>query len=135
MDKPIVRDGALLVLRLVIGFVFVFHGCMVFFGQGGVAATAADFAANGVPQPQLSAYIAGIAQMLGGASLIIGLLTTFSAGALALFMVCAMYFVHGDHGFAANAGGVEYPLVLVVALLMIVVFGAGRASIDEVLSR
>ncbi|APT84355.1 DoxX family protein [Corynebacterium aquilae] len=135
MDKPVVRDSALLFLRLVVGFVFVFHGCMVFFGHGGVDATAADFAANGVPQPHLSAYIAGVSQILGGACLLIGVLTTFAAGALALFMMCAMYFVHGEHGFFVGDNGLEYPLVLTTALLMIVVFGAGRASLDEVLSR
>ncbi|PRQ12476.1 hypothetical protein C1Y63_01405 [Corynebacterium sp. 13CS0277] len=133
MDKPYVRDGALLVLRLTLGFVFIFHGCMVF--ADGVSVTADSFAASGVPQPTLSAYIAGVAQILGGAGLMVGMLTTFCAGALALFMLCAMYFVHASHGFFVADGGVEYPLVLVVALGMIVVFGAGRASVDEVLSR
>lgn len=134
MDRPAVRDAALLVLRLVLGVVFVAHGVdKVYFT--GMEQTAAAFAQWQVPQPQLSAWVAAAAEMVGGALLVVGLLTTAAAGALALFMACAAYFVHWGHGLFAAAGGVEYPLVLIVALLMIVVFGAGRASLDGVLTR
>lgn len=34
-----------------------------------------------------------------------------------------------------GGGGFEYPAVLIVSLLMVVVFGSGRASLDGVLSR
>jgi len=56
------------------------------------------------------------------------------AGALALLMGCALYFVHLGHGLFAADGGIEYPLVLLLSLLMIVIFGSGRASMDGVLS-
>ena len=70
-----------------------------------------------------------------GALLVVGLLTTFVAGALALLMAAAVWFVHLGNGLFAADGGVELPAVLIAALLMIVVFGAGRASLDGVLSR
>nr|WP_286982384.1 DoxX family protein [Corynebacterium sp. UBA5992] len=134
MDKPAVRDAALLVFRAVLGIIFVAHGVDKMF-MTGMDETIGQFSAWGVPQPQISAYLAALGEMIGGAFLVIGLLTTLVAGALALLAACALYFVHLDNGLFATDSGIEYPAVLVVSLLMIVVFGAGRASLDRVLSR
>ena len=134
MNRPAVRDFALLVLRFVLGAVFVAHGYRRWF-ETGMARSAAQFAEWGVPQPKLSAYLAGSVELIGGALLIIGLLTTLVAGVLALLAAAAAYFVHLDHGFFAEAGGVEYQVVLASALFIVVVFGAGRASLDGVLTR
>lgn len=128
-----VRDAMLLILRAVLGFMFIAHGWDKFFLTG-LTETMGQFSAWNVPQPKLSAYLAATTELVGGALLVIGLLTTITAGALALLMACALYFVHLSHGVFVNQGGVEYTAVLVVSLLVIVVFGAGRASLDEVLS-
>lgn len=134
MDKPAVRDAALLLLRLVLGIVFVAHGWDKLLITG-LTETTGQFSAWGVPQPKLSAYLVMAGELLGGALLVVGLLTTFVAGALALLMAAAVWFVHLGSGLFAADGGVELPAVLIVALLMIVVFGAGRASLDGVLTR
>ena len=114
MNRPAVRDFALLVLRLVLGAVF------------------ADL---GVPQPQLSAYLTGTVELIGGAFLAVGLLTTITASLLVLLVLAAGYFVHLGNGFFIENGGIEYPLVLAAALFIITVFGTGRASLDGVLTR
>lgn len=134
MDSPAVRDAALLVLRAIIGVVFVAHGYDKAFLTG-LDGTTQQFAAWGVPRAGTSATVAMAAELLGGSMLIVGLLTTIAAGGLALLMLAAMYFVHIGNGFYAVQGGVEYPLVLAVSLIVIVVFGAGRASLDGVLQR
>ena len=134
MNRPAVRDFALLVLRLVLGAVFVAHGYNHWFEMG-MAETGRQFAALGVPQPQLSAYLTGTVELIGGAFLAVGLLTTITASLLALLALAAGYFVHLDNGFFIEAGGVEYTLVLAASLFMIVVFGTGRASLDGVLTR
>ncbi|AGG66293.1 DoxX family protein [Corynebacterium callunae] len=134
MDKPVVRDAALLIFRAVLGVIFVAHGWEKLF-IAGITKTTGQFSAWGVPQPKLSAWITAIAELLGGGLLVVGLLTTFVAGAMALLIAAAMYFVHLDAGFFISEGGIEYPLLLVVSLLMIVVFGSGRASVDGVLTR
>lgn len=134
MNRPAVRDFALLVLRLVLGAVFVAHGYQHWFDTG-MAQTGRDFATQGVPQPQLSAYLTGTAELIGGAFLAVGLLTTIAASVLALLMLAAFYFVHLDNGFFVDQGGVEYTLVLAAALFIIIVFGTGRASLDGVLTR
>jgi putative oxidoreductase len=134
MDRPVVRDAALLCLRVVLGVVFIAHGWDRWF-LSGIVDTTGQFSAWGVPQPRLSAYLTATAELLGGALLALGLLTTLTAGALTLLVVAALYFVHLGNGFFVAQGGVEYPLVVIAALLMIVVFGSGRASIDGVLQR
>ena len=122
MDKPVVRDAALLIFRATLGLIFVAHGWQKLFMDGPVE-TAGKL------------YIVGGGELLGGALLVVGLLTTLAAGALALLMLAALYFVHLNSGLFIADGGFEYVLVLIVSLLMIVVFGSGRASIDGVLSR
>ncbi|GGG78637.1 DoxX family protein [Corynebacterium pelargi] len=134
MDRPAIRDAALLILRLVLGVVFVAHGYQKFFLQG-ITEVTGQFSALGIPQPKLSAVLAASSELIGGSLLIVGLLTTFVAGALALLMMAAMYFVHMGSGFFLEDGGIEYPLVLIAALFIVVIFGSGRASVDGVLSR
>ena len=134
MDKPVVRDAALLIFRVVLGIIFVAHGWEKLFISG-ITQTTGQFSAWGVPQPTLSVWITAVAELLGGAFLVVGLLTTFVAGALALLILAAIYFVHLGTGFFVADNGVEFPLVIIVSLMMIVVFGSGRASIDGVLTR
>lgn len=133
MDKPVVRDITLLLLRAVLGFVFIAHGWDKFFITG-MTETTGRFSAWGIPQPKLSAYLVGIIELLGGALLAVGLLTTLVAGTLALLMAAALYFVHLENGIFVAEGGVEFTAVLVVALFVIVVFGSGRASVDGALT-
>ena len=124
----------LLILRVVLGVVFVAHGWRILLIDG-IAETTGQFSAWGVPQPALSAWVAALGQLLCGALLCVGLLTTAVAGVLAVFVAAAAYLVHLDHGLFNVDCGLEYPLVLIAALLVIVVFGTGRASVDGVLSR
>ncbi|AJK68319.1 DoxX family protein [Corynebacterium marinum] len=134
MDKPAVRDAALLLLRIVLGTVFVAHGWDKLVITG-LTETTGQFSAWGVPQPKLSAWLVMAVELVGGALLVVGILTTAVAGVLALLMVAAMWFVHVGEGFFTATGGVEFPLVMTAALVMIIVFGAGRASLDGVLAR
>ncbi|QGU02523.1 Putative oxidoreductase MhqP [Corynebacterium kalinowskii] len=133
MDKPVVRDITLLLLRAVLGFVFIAHGWDKYFITGMVETTG-QFSALGIPQPKLSAYLVGTTELIGGALLVIGLLTTLVAGALALLMAAALYFVHLENGIFVAQGGIEFTAILVAALFVVVVFGSGRASIDGALS-
>lgn len=132
MDRPAVRDAALLLLRTVIGVVFVAHGYDRLFLTG-LTETTGQFSAWNVPQPVLSAYVVTGVELLGGALLVIGLLTTLVAGALLLLVAAAGYFVHLTQGFFVTEGGIEFVAVLAVALFVIIVFGPGRASLDGVL--
>ncbi len=68
MDKPVVRDAALLIFRATLGLIFVAHGWQKLFMDGPVE-TAGKLSAAGIPQAKLSAYIVGGGELLGGALL------------------------------------------------------------------
>ncbi|WP_257158872.1 DoxX family protein [Corynebacterium cystitidis] len=134
MNRPVIRDITLLLVRIVLGVVFVARGYQHWFVDG-MGKVAADFTQRGIPQPKLSAFLVGSIELICGALLFIGLLATFMAGILALLVAATLYFVHLGNGFFVHDGGIEYPMVLIVSLVMVVVFGAGRISVDEVLNR
>ncbi len=128
------RDAALFLLRAVLGFLFIAHGWQKV-AIDGMDETIGSFSAMHVPQPKLSAYITMMAELACGGLLVVGFLTTIAAAVLALVMAGALYFVHLDSGVFVGTGGFEYVLLLITALIMVIVFGSGRASIDGVLTR
>ncbi|MDH2455441.1 DoxX family protein [Corynebacterium bovis] len=134
MDRPGVRDAGLLLLRVVTGVIMVAHGWRKLVVDG-IDATTRTFEAAGVPQPGMSAWGVSIVEMLGGALVIVGLLTPAAAGVLALDMLAALYLVHLHNGLFVADGGMELVLLLATAFVVLVVFGAGRASLDRALSR
>lgn len=137
MNHQVLRDAVLLLVRLVLGVSFIAHGWEMVFQRGmdGTEGTVELYRTAEVPAPEVLAWFSAITQMLGGALLITGLLATAAAGALAIVTLINFYFLHMPHGFYAVDNGVELPLVLLVCCLTIVVFGAGRASLDRALSR
>lgn len=137
MNHPAVRDAALLLLRLALGIIFIAHGWQKVFidGMNGTGGTIAQLEKLGVPQPGASAWLVSGLEMLGGALLIIGLLTTAVATMLIIYMAAVVWFVHWGHGFFTADGGFELAMLTMMALFVIVVFGAGRASLDRALSR
>lgn len=125
MDKPAVRDAGLLILRVVLGVIFIAQGWQIFVITG-ITETTGQLSALGVPQPALTAWLLGIVQLIGGAMLVVGLLTTFVAGAAAVLVAAAVYFVAADFAFYSQQ---------IASLLVIVIFGAGRASADRFISQ
>lgn len=134
MNRPAVRDAALLVLRIVCGVIFIAHGIdkLVF---SGMDETIGQFSAWGIYRPDIAGWVVAVGELGAGAMLVIGLLTTLAAALLVVLMAAAIYFVNAGNGFYAVDNGVEFPAIMIAALVMIVVFGAGRASLDEVLHR
>ena len=53
LEHPVARDGALLLIRAVLGTLFIAHGWQKLFIQklGGDSGVIADFAHQGIPQP------------------------------------------------------------------------------------
>ena len=125
-------DAALLVLRLVVGLVFVLHGGqkLFVFGLGNVAG---NFAKMGIPAASVTGPLVGLVEFFGGLGLIGGLLTRLSGLGLAIDMLGAIYFVHLPKGFMGPQG-FEYPLTLLAASAALMVTGAGRYSLDYIIA-
>ena len=128
------RDLVLLVARVGLGVVFIAHGWQKF-STNGLDATAAGFDQMGVPAPTLSAYYAAGVELIGGAALILGVLTTVAGVLLAVDMAGAFLFVHMSNGVFVAGGGWELVVVLGLFALAVAAVGAGRFSLDNALTR
>ena len=129
-------DLALLVLRIVVGGLFVGHGAQKLFGAfggHGLAGTAGFFEQIGLRPGMLHARAAGGAELIGGALLILGLITPFAAAALIATMVAAIITVHYAKGVWSTQGGYEYNLVLIAAAFALAGAGPGAWSLDHAL--
>lgn len=129
-------DLALLVLRVVVGSLFVGHGTaklLGWFAGGGVSATADYFASLGYPRARTMAVLAGLTEVAAGAALATGLLTPLAAAALIGVMVNAGLAGHGDAGLWSENDGYEYPLVLAVIAGAVALSGPGAHSLDDAL--
>ncbi len=128
------RDGALLIVRLILGGIFIAHGWDKVFGTG-VAKTTGYFVGWGIPQAEMTVWLVALVEMVGGALLVLGLLAPIVAGVLVVAMLGAAWFVHMGNGLFVADGGAELVLALIAGLVVIVTFGAGRASLDRMFTR
>jgi putative oxidoreductase len=127
-------DLALLVLRLVVGLLFVGHGAQKLFGAfggGGLEGTAGMFDNIGLQPGWLQARAAGTAEFLGGALITLGLFTPFAAAALIGVMTAAIVTVHARNGIWNTNQGYEFNLVLSAAVFALAGIGAGAWSLDN----
>lgn len=124
------RDLTLLLGRVAVGVVFVYHGWQKLVTSG-VDQVATGFGQLGIPLPTVSAWFATLVELVGGAAFIVGIGLPLVGVLLAVVMVGAGVFVHFSKGFGLQAGGYEYVLVL-LAVSLALGFNGGRYSLDAV---
>jgi putative oxidoreductase len=119
---------ALLLLRVALGVIFIFHGYpKLTHAQEWVE----NFSHMGLPG--YFAYIAGVLEVFGGAMLIAGIFTRIAGLLLAVEMGVAVVKVHGLLSNPSNVHSYEFPLVLCAASFVLATVGAGLISIDQAL--
>ena len=132
-----------LAARLVLGLVMFPHGAQkVFgwFGGHGFAGTMQAFT-GGMHIPALFAFLAIAAEFAGSLGLIVGLLSRVAAFGIASVMAVAILTVHASNGLFMNwAGnqkgeGFEYHILAIGLALVVMIQGAGKASLDGLLAR
>lgn len=128
-NRPAV-DCALLLVRLLLGLVFMAHGSQKLFGAfmgPGLEAWVQMMGPIG--------YLVAIGEFFGGLCIFLGILSRFSAAAIAVIMMGAIALVHGENGFFLSANGMEYALTLLVCALVILICGPGRYALASLLPR
>jgi putative oxidoreductase len=125
-----------LLLRLVVGGLFVGHGLQKLvgaFGGPGPEGTQKMVRSLGLHPPKLQAFAVGATETGGGALVALGLATPAAAAGLIGTMTTAIRTVHLKNGPWVTQGGYEYNLVLIAALTALVDGGPGPYSLDHLL--
>jgi putative oxidoreductase len=133
-DDAVVRrfqPAAPLVLRVVLGGLFVYHGVDKF--DGGIDTLEQMFDSWGVPAPGLTAPLTAIVEIVAGVALVVGLFTRLAASLLAIVMVGALLYVKTDLGIISTdpMPGAELDLALLAGFVTLMATGPGAASIDR----
>jgi putative oxidoreductase len=127
------RLGALLI-RAVVGPLFIGHGTQKlfgWFGGGGIEGTGGFFENLGLRPGKRHAVAGGTAEALGGLLLTLGAATPVAATMVSSTMVTAIRKVHAAKGPWVTNGGYEYNAVLIAAMTALVDIGPGPVSVDE----
>jgi putative oxidoreductase len=130
------RDVALLVARLCLAWIFVYHGAGTLFGAfggAGIHNEAIYFAHVAHLRPgTFFAVLGGIIECFGGAAVGLGIFGRLAAAGLVGDMIMAMITVTFVQGLAGDAHGIGYQLNVALAGLAFVVMlmGTGRLSLD-----
>ncbi|GAA5131825.1 hypothetical protein GCM10025767_04630 [Thalassotalea piscium] len=81
------------------------------------------------------ALLAGGAEFFGGLALLVGLLVRPAALMLSVTMVVAILSVHFENGLFMSNNGYEFGLALLAASVSLMFSGAGKLSLDNLLSK
>lgn len=122
---------ALLLLRVALGVIFVYHGYPKLFGH--TRQTMDAFVHMGFPP--YFAYLAGVIEFFGGCLLIVGLFTRVAGLLIAGEMAVALIQVHKILEDPRAVHNYEFPLALATAAFALASLGAGLISFDHMLFR
>ena len=135
------RDLVITIVRIALGVVFFAHGAqkaLGWFGGAGLQSTVRTFREHlQIPAPL--AVLSVAAEFLGGAGLIVGLLSRIAALGIAVIMIVALIAVHWKFGFFMNwygdkqGHGIEYHILVLALTVAIMIKGGGAFSLDQIL--
>ena len=124
---------ATLLVRLLVGCVFLSEGIQKFlFPQ---ALGVGRFIKIGIPAPQFFAPFVGAVEIIGGALLIVGLLTRLASIALMINISVAILTTKlpmlAKSGFWATAHEARVDYCMLLGTIFLLIVGAGPLSIDD----
>lgn len=114
-----------LVLRVVLGIIFLAHGYPKLFRKG-IPGLSQYFASVGLKPGLFWAWVVALLEVVGGIFLIVGFLTQLAAALLAIEMLVAIVVKRRQ----SLVGGFEFDFALFAIALSLVVLGAGAFAID-----
>jgi putative oxidoreductase len=137
------NEYTLALLRIVLGVLFFVHGAQLtlgWFGGYGFHGTM-QFFTQTMGIPAVFAFLAIMAQFLGGIGLLVGFLSRVAVLGIAAVMAVAVIKVHLANGLFMNWSGAqkgegfEYHLLVIAIAIVILVKGAGALSIDRAIAK
>ncbi len=131
---PAHLNKGLLLIRLVVGLLFIAHALqklLGWFSGPGMTAWTESVGQLGLRPAAFWAPVEAAGELAGGVFLVLGLFTAVGAALIVSDMLVATYKVHLPKGLFAQDGGFEYNLVLVAILLAIGFIGPGLYAFDR----
>jgi putative oxidoreductase len=131
------------ILRVMLALVIFPHGAqklLGWYGGNGFEGTMGFFTQQ-MGLPWVIAFLVIMGESVGALALAAGFMTRFTAASLGIIMLGAIATVHWPHGFFMNwfgqqAGeGFEYHLLVIGMGLSLMVTGAGKWSVDQVIGK
>lgn len=124
---------ASLLLRCTNGAIFIAHGWVKFLDIDGFERGLATF---GIPAAWFLSRVVTWLELLGGTLLLVGLWTRLAALGHALVLVGAIVYVHApwEHGLTGPRG-MEFPMAVLAASMLLAYGGGGAFSLDHLLRR
>lgn len=133
MDKVNCQAWAISLIRLVLGAVFFLHGSQKVFGWfGGPGLEGFVKWASQYKISEIVAYLAAFSELIGGILLFTGIFSRLGALMVIGVMLGAIFLVHWPHGFFLEKGGYEYPLVLALCALAVLIAGPGKCLLPKI---
>jgi putative oxidoreductase len=131
------RPLTLLVGRILLGAIFMVSGIAKLVDPGGAVGYMNQ---QGVPAADVLVYVAGLAEVAGGLSIISGFLTRVGAIGLVVFLAITIGYFHDFWNLAdpeRKTQMVQFmkDLSIIGGLLLLVAEGAGRYSLDALVMR
>ena len=117
------KQWGLLVLRFVVGIVFIYHGWMKLTGIDGATGMMQGI---GLPMPMFWAWLVALVEFVGGIAVILGVFNRVVAALLAINMVVALLTVHVKMPYGSAT---EFPIVLLGALISLHLIGPGKCAL------
>ncbi|MFZ1280359.1 MAG: DoxX family protein [Ignavibacteriaceae bacterium] len=126
------KDIHLLAVRLLLAYGFYNPAIMKWQNINSIAEW---FGEMGIPLPTLNAYMAASTEMAGVVLLTLGLASRIISIPLIFVMIVAIVTVHLGNGFEAGNNGYEIPIYYILLLLIVLIYGAGKLSLDNIIKK
>ena len=123
---PLNLDLALLLLRLALAAILLYHGLPKVMN---FTATVGGFQSMHIPAPTLTAAFAILAEVIGGILILLGVGVDLAGLLVAIDMLGAIFAVHWANGFDFTKGGWEHPFTVLVMALVLALAGPGDYSV------
>ena len=125
------RPAVPLVLRVVLGGLFVWHGINKF--DVGISTIKGMYEMWGVVAPGFTAPLTAVIEIVGGIALILGIGTRIATMMFSILMISAIFYVKRDLGIISSQQmpGAELDLAILAGLVAVMITGPGRFSIDD----